>query len=109
MTASAQFLDGDRRDGSCRARPEERGEVLRVPGWCVDRFLQVQPGVDVAKEELRDPLVMLVTAWGPPGGLRFAVAQRHCGRKGGARSWTAGDRAGFHPKNLASGLIRGHA
>jgi hypothetical protein len=73
MTASAQFLDGDRRDagfddqntGSCRARPEERGEVLRVPGWYVDRFLQVQPGVDVAKEELRDPLVMLVTARGP--------------------------------------------
>jgi len=33
-----------------------------VPGWGVDRFLQVQPGVDVAKEELRDPLVMLITA-----------------------------------------------
>lgn len=39
-----------------------------MPGWGVDRFLQVQPGVDVAKEELRDPLVMLITARLPQAG-----------------------------------------
>ena len=77
MTASAQFLDGDRRDtvssatktpGRAVRGQKNEASVLRVPGWGVDRFLQFQPGVDVAKEELRDPLVMLITARLPQAG-----------------------------------------
>jgi hypothetical protein len=48
------------------------------------------PGRACAAKEPRDRLVVLVTALGPPSELRFAVAQRHFGRKGGARSGSAG-------------------
>jgi hypothetical protein len=76
MTASAQFLDGDRRHAVSSAT-KTPGRAVRcqkneASAPCarlgVDRFPQVQPGVDVAKEELRDPLVMLITARLPQAG-----------------------------------------
>jgi hypothetical protein len=74
MTASAQFLDGDRRDAVSSATKTPgravRGQKNEESAPCarLGCFLQVQPGVDVAKEELRDPLVMLITARLPQAG-----------------------------------------
>jgi len=48
--------------GARGARPERDREMFGVPGRRVDRFLQVQLGVDMAQEELRGPLVLLIAA-----------------------------------------------
>jgi len=48
--------------------------MLGVPGRRIDRFLQVHPGVDVAQEELGDPLVLLIATGRAPGEIRLAVA-----------------------------------
>src|SRR5262249_37608595 len=51
-------------------------EMLGVPGRRVNRLLQVHAGMDMAQEELRAPLVLLVAARRTPGEIRLAVAQR---------------------------------
>ena len=48
--------------------------MLGVPGRRIDRFLQIHAGMDVAQEELRDPLVLLVAAGRTPGEVGVAVA-----------------------------------
>src|ERR1700737_144741 len=45
--------------GPRRARPERDREMFGMPGRRVDRFLQIEFGVDVPQEELRVPLVLL--------------------------------------------------
>src|SRR5262249_22760149 len=52
----------DQHAGPCGAWPERDREVLGVPGWRVDRLLEIEPSVDMAQEELRRPLVLLVAA-----------------------------------------------
>src|SRR5581483_8080304 len=59
------------------ARPERRGEMFGMPGRRIDGFLQIQFGVNVPQEELRDPLILLISAWRAPRKIRLAVAQRH--------------------------------
>ena len=59
--------------------------MLGVPGRRVDRLLQVHAGMDMAQEELRDPLVLLVAAGRAPGEVGLAVAQRHGRRERRAR------------------------
>ena len=75
--ASAHAALDDQHAGPRGARPERNREMLGMPGRRVDRFLQVHTGVDVAQEELRRPLVLLVAAGRAPGEIGFAVAQRH--------------------------------
>src|SRR5579864_6035071 len=58
-------------------RPERSRKMFGMPGGGVDSLLQVQSGVDVAQEELRDPLILLVAAGRAPGKIRLAVAKRH--------------------------------
>src|SRR5437868_7990983 len=82
MSARAQFLHACLRHallhhhhaGTRLARPERRRKMLGMPGRRVDRLLQVQFGVNVAQEKLRDPLILLIAAWRTPGQIRFAVA-----------------------------------
>src|SRR6476646_10465781 len=56
------------------AWPERDREMLGVPSRRVDRLLQVQPCVDMAQEELRGPLVLLVATGRTPGHVWLAVA-----------------------------------
>ena len=71
MTAFPQFGDGriwhpvfnDKHAGSGITGPKGRGKMLGVPSWGVDRFLEIVGGMNVAEEELRDPLVLLVSTW----------------------------------------------
>src|SRR5215207_4940186 len=94
VAAAPQFLDGGFRHpplhdddaGPRLARPERGREMLRVPGGRVDGLLQVVAGMDVAQEELRNPLVLLVAARRAPGEVGLAVAQRHGRRQGRARA-----------------------
>ena len=72
--------------GPRRARPERNREMLGVPGRRVDRFLQIHAGMDVAQEELRRPLVLLVAAGRAPGEIGLAVAQRQRRRQRRARA-----------------------
>src|SRR5207237_7584626 len=82
MAAPRQLIDGrlghtvldHEHAGPRGARPERDREVLGMPRWRVDRLLQVQLGVNVAQEELRDPLVLLVAAGRTPGQIWLAVA-----------------------------------
>src|SRR5215472_12487285 len=53
------------------ARPERDREMLGVPGRGVDRLLQIHAGMDVAHEQLRRPLVLLVAAGRAPGEIRL--------------------------------------
>src|ERR1700744_268047 len=76
--------------GPCGAWPERNREMLGVPGRRVDRLLQVHVGVDMPQEELRDPLILLVTARRAPGEIRLAVAQRHGRRQRGAWTFSRG-------------------
>src|SRR5580700_3618103 len=69
---------------SAGARPERDREVLGMPSRCIDRLLEIEPCVDVAQEELRRPLVLLVAAGRAPGEVGLAIAQRHGGRQCGA-------------------------
>src|ERR671936_732037 len=48
------------------ARPERDREMLGMPGRRVDRFLEIEVAMDVAQEELRDPLVLLIAAGRAP-------------------------------------------
>src|SRR5215470_15295624 len=61
------------------ARPERDREMLGVPGGGVDRLLQIHAGVDVAHEQLRRPLILLVAAGRAPGEIRLSVTQRERG------------------------------
>src|SRR5882757_3621926 len=100
VAALGQFVAGFLRDAPLDlqharprgARPERDREMLGVPGRRVDRLLQVHAGVDVAQEELRGPLVLLVAAGRPPGQIRLAVAQRHAGAERGAGALAWGQR-----------------
>jgi hypothetical protein len=77
--------NGDQNTGSCRALPEERGSVCQagcrsLPAGSARRGRsEGRTAGSIGHADHRSA---------PPGGLRFAVAQRHCGRKGGARSGT---------------------
>src|SRR5882724_13552954 len=72
--------------GARGARPERNREMFGVPRRRVDRFLQVQIGVDMPQEELRGPLILLVAAGRTPGHVRLAVAVAHGRRERGARA-----------------------
>src|SRR4051794_6705978 len=77
--------------------------MLRVPGRRIDRFLQVHPRMDVAQEELCDPLVLLVASGRTPGKVRLAIAQRQGRRQCGARALSRCERsrmAVFEPEHL---------
>src|SRR5882724_5589328 len=111
MAAPRQLVDGrlwhtvfDHEHAGARgARPERDREVLAVPGRRVDRFLQVLFRVDMAQEELRDPLIQLVAARRTPGQIRLAVAQRHGRRERGAWTFSGRERGGmvfFQPEHL---------
>ena len=76
-------MRGQNDDGKCS---------LCHAGASID-FLQVETRMDVAQEELRDPLVLLVAARAAPGQVRLAVAQRHGGRQRRARP-LAGNQSG---------------
>src|SRR5262249_35504199 len=83
MTAAAQFLHRRLRQpaldhqhaGARGARPERDREMLGVPRGRVDRLLQIHAGVDVAHEQLRRPLILLIAAGRTPGKIRLAAAQ----------------------------------
>ena len=80
--------------------------MLGVPGWRVDRLLQVHAGVNVAQEELRDPLVLLIAAGRAPGEIRLAVAQGERRRQRGARPLARRERrrmAFVEPEHLRAG------
>src|SRR5437870_6608397 len=66
--------------------------MFGMPGRRVDRLLQVEFGMDVAQEKLRDPLILLVAAGRTPGEIRLAVAQRHGRRERGARALARRER-----------------
>src|SRR5882672_10766140 len=103
MTAALELIDARLRHavldhehaGPRGARPERDREMLGMPSRRVDGFLQVQPGVDMPQEELRDPLVLLVAAGRAPGEIGLAVAERHGGRKRGARTLAWRQRGGM--------------
>src|SRR5882724_1407176 len=94
MAAVLQLVDGCLRysvfdhehAGPRGARPERDREMLRMPCRCVDRFLQIELGVDVPQEKLRGPLILLIAAGRTPGEIRLAVAQCHGWAKRGARA-----------------------
>src|SRR4051812_3062028 len=100
VAAAAQFLDrglghavlDHEHAGARGARPERDREMLGVPRRRVDRLLQVHAGMDVAQEELRVPLVLLVAAGRTPGHVRLAVAQRHGRRQRRARTLAWNER-----------------
>src|SRR5262249_9238776 len=68
MAAAFELLHGRRRQAALDhqharprgARPERDREMLGVPGRGVDRLLQIHAGMDVAHEQLRGPLILLV-------------------------------------------------
>src|SRR5262245_29564442 len=84
VAAAAQRLDRLRRHATLDnehtrtrlARPERGRKVLGVPGRRIDRLPQVHAAIDVAQEELRGPLVLLVATGRAPGEIRLTVAQR---------------------------------
>jgi len=45
----------------------------------VDRRLEVEAEVDMAKEGVQGPLLLLVAAGGSPGEIRLAVEKREAG------------------------------
>src|SRR4051794_17328729 len=51
--------------------------MLGMPRRRVDGFLQVHAGMNVAQEELRGPLVLLIAAGRSPRQIWLAVAQCH--------------------------------
>src|SRR3954454_2519485 len=63
---------------------EGAGEMLRMEQWLIDGFLQIQPVMDMAQEEDRLPLVLLVAARRAEGHVRLAIAERHRRRQSGA-------------------------
>src|SRR5262249_19974029 len=67
------------------------------------RLLQVHSGVDVAHEQLRGPLILLIAAGRAPGEIGFAVAQGERRRQRGARplAWRERGRVAFlEPEHL---------
>ena len=60
----------DHTPGLRRARPEGAREMLDVPRRRVDRFLQIETGMNVAQEKLAAPLVLLVAAGRAPASGR---------------------------------------
>jgi hypothetical protein len=71
MPTFLQFADGgvrhsvfnDKHAGSGGTGPERRGKMLTVPCGSVDRFLEIVGSMNVAEEELWNPLVLLVSTW----------------------------------------------
>src|SRR5262245_19576272 len=100
MAATAQLGDGRLRDaafdhqnaGAGGTRPKRDREMFRMPGRGVDCFLQIHAGMDVAQEELRDPLVLLVAAGRTTSKMWLTVAQRERRRERGTRALTGGKR-----------------
>src|SRR5213080_5044817 len=103
VAAALQFLHGRLRQPPLHhqharprgARPERDREMLGMPSGRVDRLLQIHAGMDVAHEQLRRPLILLVAAGRTPGEIRFAVTKRERGRERGARSLAGGERSGM--------------
>ena len=80
--------------------------MFGVPGWRVDRFLQIHPAVDMAQEHLRDPLILTIAAGRAPAQIRLAIAQRQRRRQSGARALAGGKRrrmALLEPEHLRAG------
>src|SRR5262249_27024049 len=92
--------------GPGRARPERDREVLGVPGRRIDRLLKIESPMDMAQEELRRPLVLLVAAGRAPREIRLAVTQRQGGRQRGARPFAGLERSRMvflQPEHLPPG------
>src|SRR5258708_38232102 len=51
--------------------------------------------MDVAREQLRRPLTLLVATGGPPGKIRLAITQRERRREGGTRPLAGRERGGM--------------
>src|SRR5262249_60581790 len=80
--------------------------MLGMPGWRVNRLLQVHPGMDVAQEELRGPLILLIATRRPPHEIGFTVAQCQARRQSRPRPLTRRERGGMlfvQPENLRAG------
>src|SRR5262249_1733869 len=87
------------------ARPERDWEMLGVPGRGIDRLLQIHAGMDVAHEQLRRPLILLIAAGRAPGEIRLPVTQRERGRKRRARPFAGSERGGMsllQPEHLGA-------
>ena len=76
------------------ARVERAGEAVVVEGRRVDGLLQAHPADDVAQQEQRLPLVLLVAAGRPAGEHRHAVAQHQRRRQRRARAGARLERGG---------------
>src|SRR6202453_3773640 len=89
MTAFPQVRDGggwhavfdDEHARASGAGPEGRREMLSMPRRSIDRFLKIVARMDMAEEELGNPLVLLVSTRRAPGEIGFTVPQSHCRRK----------------------------
>src|SRR3954454_24344889 len=84
---------------------EGAGEMLRMEQWLIDRLLQVQPVMDMAQEEDRLPLVLLVAARRAEGDVGLAVAERHRRRQRGARTLArrqTGRQSFLQPEHLGT-------
>lgn len=93
MTTRAQVLDRlignatfkNKHAGARETWPERGREMFSMPGGGVDRLLQIMPGMNMAKQKLRRPLILLVATRRSPGEVRFTAAQSKRWRQGGAR------------------------
>src|SRR5213083_2254626 len=93
MATSAEVVDRLRREAPFdgerpsreSARVERRDEVMRVELRRVDRLLQIEPAVHVSEEDVKRPLLLLVTARRPPHEPRLALPQSEARREGRAR------------------------
>src|ERR1700679_1722647 len=114
MAAALQLGDGlfryaafdDQGAGPRRTRPERTRKMFGMPGRGIDRFLKIHAGMDVAREKLRDPLILPLAARRAPPEIGFPVAQRERRRQRGARSFAGRQRrrmAFFEPEHLGAG------
>src|SRR3546814_11886043 len=56
--------------------------MLHVPGWRIDRLLQIHAHCGVANKKSKRPLILLVAARSAKSHIRLAIAQGHSGRQG---------------------------
>ena len=89
MAAAPKLVDDRRREPGLQsqrprrdaARVEGRDQVIGVELGRVDRLLQVQPAIDMAQEDVKAPLLLLVATGGAPGEPGLPLAKREAGRQ----------------------------